>query len=276
MSYATAPTFEGNSLGVRRLRTLAGAGIMLGGLGAISSTMSSMAVASGYAQSDLDLLNSVGATDQDIANLMSGIVTLSQLYASYGVTIPGAGSGINPAVPPAPPNYVQTALTPNPVSPSPASVPQSSPGSTLLYTASFNPVPAFSTASAVIQKIAAQLPTYRMALVSQNILASGLTSAASFQITILDSVGHNYLSDAQSVLDSLLQAATGNGKISSQITLLSAGGTSPVGMTPGITPGIAPVVPSAATTWIQQNWPVLAVGSLAAMLFIGIFAEKRL
>jgi hypothetical protein len=290
VSYANMPTFEGTSIGIRRLSTLGNAGLMLGGLGDTQGDAAAAVGAGIIDQGTANFLISAGATDQDFINLLNGATDVPTLMVKYttgnaagsaisvapGVppltpVAPGApgtaaATGINPTVAPPPPSSsVQTALTTQPATPSPATAPQSPPGSTLLYTATFNPVPAFITASAVISAISAQLPTYRMAVVSSNVLSSGISGNASFTLTIMDSVGHSYLTDIQAVLDSLLQAATKNGKISS---------TTPVLIATGAT--VPTVIPSAATasSFVTSYWPLLLAGGFAALL-IGIIVEKR-
>jgi hypothetical protein len=272
VSYANMPTFEGTSIGIRRLSTLGNAGLMLGGLGDTQGDAAAAVGAGIIDQGTANFLISAGATDQDFINLLNGATDVPTLMVKYttgnapGAPGTAAATGINPTVAPPPPSSsVQTALTTQPATPSPATAPQSPPGSTLLYTATFNPVPAFITASAVISAISAQLPTYRMAVVSSNVLSSGISGNASFTLTIMDSVGHSYLTDIQAVLDSLLQAATKNGKISS---------TTPVLIATGAT--VPTVIPSAATasSFVTSYWPLLLAGGFAALL-IGIIVEKR-
>ena len=231
-----------------------------GNLGDFSASMENAAVDAGISPSDIDLLNSVGATDQDLSNLINGNVTLSQLYAQYGVSIPGSSTATANATPsstgapvygpPVPPALQSSA-------PSSISAGQSPPGSTLLYTASYNPAKAFSTASTAISQIAALLPAHGMAMATNAVQQSGMISQASFTMTILDSVGHQYLSDAQSVIDALLNQFTGNGKLSSSLTLVSAG-TAASGQ---------PQTPAAnAVTWLENN--AVYIGLAVASFYV--------
>lgn len=215
-------------------------------LGAISATMQSNALAGGVAQSDLDLLNSLGATDNDIQDLLNGTITLSALYAQYGVNV---------SPPPAP------AVS--------AAPPQSPPGSTLLYTASYNPVKGWTTAAAAIQALAPLLPAHGMALQNSQISSSGLVSNASFSITILDSIGHNLISDAQSVLDALMNQISNNGLQSSSLTMVSPG-TAASGAAPGAT------TPSGTdlTTWLENNALYIGLG-IAGLVVLQSFMGKR-
>jgi len=225
-------------------------------LGSFSANMEANALQAGVCQqSDLDLLNSVGATDQDLANLMAGIVTLQQLYAQYGITF-------EPAATPA-----TGATTP---SASAAPVGQSPPGSTILYTASFNAAEGFVTASAVISDIASQLAAHQMSMLSNSVQNSGLVSLGNFTMTILDSVGHQYTSDIQSILDSLLNQYTNNGKVSSSVTVVSPG-TSASGL-PGSTPNPNP---GSVGTWLENNAIYIGGAVLALVLINNFTGGKR-
>ena len=81
----------GLGMTVKHLSYAPGARGDRGGLGAVSQSMLDAAASDGIAASDLALLSSVGATDQDIENLMNNNVTLSDLYAQYGISIPSVG-----------------------------------------------------------------------------------------------------------------------------------------------------------------------------------------
>lgn len=231
-----------------------------GNLGDFSASMENAAVAAGYSTSDIDLLNNLGATDQDLSNLINGNVTLSQLYAQYGVTIPPTSTATASAA------GAPTITSTHPAQPSPASPGQIPSGSTLLYTASYNPVKAFSTASTVISSIAAQLAAHGMAMVSNAVQQSGLTSQATFTMTVLDSVGHQYLTDAQSILDALLNQFTSNGRITSTVTLVSAGTTA--SGVPAATPASDPL------TWLENNALYIG-GAIAALVLINNFTGGK-
>lgn len=225
------------------------------GLGSFSANMAANAVQGGYCtQADINLLNSVGATDQDLANLMAGIVTLQQLYASYGVTFdPGQSAAVPPAS-------------------SQASAPagQIPPGSTILYTATFNPVKAFVTASTVISDIAAQLPGHKMSMLTNAVQQSGITSNASFSMTIMDSVGHQYIADAQSILDSLLNQYTDNQEITSSLVVVSPG------VTASGTPGGSTNPPASdLVAWLENNAIYIGAGVLALVLVNNFTGGKR-
>jgi hypothetical protein len=290
MSYATMPTFEGTSIGVRRLRTLSGAGHMLGGLGAISSTMASMAIASGYSQSDIDLLSSVGATDQDIANLMSGIVTIAQLYSNYGVSIPSAaapssGISINPAVPPPPPRsssgtpgYSIPANAGPAASGSSAQIPS---GTQLLYQVSYTE-PIYDVAnlllptSAVISQLSSKISSYGMVVTGSQVTDNG---PSTFAITIsVQVIGNGFAlqNDAYSILHNAMLAITGNivGDSLGIVSRPSAGASSNVAILPIGTPTFPGATPTPAA--VLQSWgPWIGIG-LLGMLVVGIVFEKRI
>lgn len=222
-------------------------------LGYFSASMAMAASNAGISQPDLQLLDSLGATDQDLQDLISQNISLSELYAEYGVTIPSASTAT-----------ANTTPTPTPTV-THASAGQVPSGSTLLYTASFNPVSAFITAASVIADIAAQLPANGMSMISSAVQNSGLTSTGDFTMTVLDSVGHDLVSNAQSVLDHYLNQFTNNGKISSTVTVVSAGTTA------SGTPQAAVTNP---LTWLENNALYIAMG-VGALVLVNNFTGKR-
>lgn len=144
-----------------------------------------------------------------------------------------------------------------------AAAPQVSPGSTLLYTASYAVLKSWTSGAAAISALAPLLPGHGMSLLTQQVSSSGLwTPTASFSITVLDSVGNALVSDAKSILDSLMNQITNNGLQSSSLTVVSQGTTAAgIPQPPGAT-GI--------TAWIEQNAVWLAVLALAAVTLPGI------
>jgi hypothetical protein len=228
--------------------------------GNISAIMVSAAEQSGVAQdSDLQLLGSVGATDQDIEDLINGNVTLAQLYAQYGVTfapasIPASASATNLPLAPATPSVTPLATPGSPA----AAAPQIPPGSTMLYTAQYNPVSGWTTSSQAIAALSPLLPAHGFSLLSSTVSASGLVSNASFSVTILDSIGNNLVSDAKSVLDALMNQITNNGLQQSSLTVVSPGTTASGASAAATSPVTDP------TAWLEQNalWIALAVGGI--------------
>lgn len=231
--------------------------------GSISSTMVSAAEQAGVAQdSDLQLLGSVGATDQDIEDLINGNVTLGQLYAEYGVAIPATSTAASASVSQLPLSPSTPSVTPlaTPGAPA-AAAPQIPPGSTMLYTAQYNPVSGWTTSTQAINALAPLLPAHGFSLLSSSVSASGLVSNASFSVTILDSIGNNLVSDAKSVLDALMNQITNNGLQQSTLTVVSPG-TSASGASAAAT---APVTDPMA--WLEQNalWIALTIGGIIVL-----------
>lgn len=147
--------------------------------------------------------------------------------------------------------------------PAAAAAPQVSPGSTLLYTASYAVLKSWTSGASAISALAPLLPGHGMSLLTQQVSSSGLwTPTASFSITVLDSIGNALVSDAKSILDALMNQITNNGLQSSSLTVVSQGTTAAgIPQPPGAT-GI--------TAWIEQNAVWLAVLGLAAVTLPGI------
>jgi hypothetical protein len=233
----------------------------LGSLGAsygnISPTMVTVAEEDGIADSDMQLLGSVGATDQDIENLVNGNVTLSQLYAQYGVTIAPTSTGTAATSPAAAPATTPAIAAASAAAAS-ASAAQVPPGSTLLYTAQYNPVSGWTTSSQAIAALSPLLPSHGMSLLSSTVAASGLISNASFSVTILDSIGNNLVSDAKSVLDALMNQITNNGLQQSSLTVVSQGTTAAGASAAATTPATDPAM------WLESNalWIALGIGGI--------------
>jgi hypothetical protein len=223
-------------------------------LGDFSPSMESAAVASGYSQSDLDLLNSLGATDQDLENLINGNVTLTQVYAEYGVTIPSGSTATANSSSSSTPVYNAPAQ-----GPSPAAAGQVPSGSTLLYVASFQSYN--KTGADVIAFINQNLGGHGMSVISSQVTNTSVlgTSPTSIQMTVLDSVGHALLTDAKSILDSLANSASG-GLSSSNLSIVAYGSQS-------ASPGIAPAAASTnLTQWFENNAGYIGLGVVAVVL----------
>ena len=220
---------------------------LFAGLGDFSASEENAAVDAGIQPSDIDLLNNLGATDQDLQNLINGNITLTQLYAQYGVTVPPASSAAAAAQ--------TTAVAAAATAAAAAQIP---PGSTILYTASYNPVAGWTTSSQAINALSPLLPAHGMSLLSSTVAASGLISNASFSVTIMDSIGNNLVSDAKSVLDALMNQITNNGLQSSSLTVVSPGTSASGAAAAATTPTTDPV------TWLESNalWIALGVGGI--------------
>jgi hypothetical protein len=229
-------------------------------LGDFSASMENAAVDAGISTNDIELLNSLGATDQDLSDLINGNITLTALYAKYGVTIPGGG-GVVPTTP------SSASITP-PQGPSPASAGQIPSGSTLLYTASFQ---SFNISGAdVIASIGKNLGTHGMSVISSQVTGTSAlgTSPTSIQLTVLDSVGHALLTDAKSVLDSIVNSATG-GLASSNLTITTYGSQS---NSPGVQP--SPAAAANPVAWLENN-ALWIGGAVAALVLLNNFTGGK-
>ena len=220
-------------------------------LGAVSAAELQVAYDAGLDGDTLDALSAIGATDADIQALIAGTTDVASIQAKYAHTGSTEGTTVTGGATPAPSSTAQ--------------VPS---GSTILYTASFNSQKALITASAVISDIAAQLTSHGMSMISSAVQASGWTSEASFTMTILDSVGHNLLSDAQSVMDSILNQYTSGGKLSSSVTLVSPGTTASGIPNPGSQPASDPL------TFLENNAMYIGLG-IGALVLLNNFTGKR-
>lgn len=232
------------------------------GLGAFSSNMAANAIAGGYCtQSDIDLLNSVGAGDQDLANLMAGIVTLPQLYASYGVVFEPATST---------PASASVASAP----PAPATAAQVPSGSTILYTATVVGGPGDLTVSpdSAMSQFASALTAHGMTVVNssndETVLNKlfGTGAAIHFQFQILDTIGNNFVSDAKSVCDSILQQIVGNNVTTSNLSVVSTPAGAPT----------AAAAPAASTlgAWLENN-AIYIGGAVLALVLINNFTSGK-
>ncbi len=266
-----------------------GAFRMLGALGqdygSISDSIAEAGLESGQAtEADLELLGSVGATDQDIENLINGNITLAQLYANYGITIPGTAVPASASVanlPLSTPSTVGPSLTtvaaPGSLPTTPAATPTATPaaastaqspsGSTLVYSVSWTAGISNLTVSAnsAIASLTAALHTYGMSVVSSNATQTGPINFQ-IQFTILDTIGHALLTDAQSVLNSLMQSIVGNNLSGSSISLVSS---------PGQSTASASAAASSLTTWLENNALFLGVGVAALIVLSNMTGGKR-
>jgi hypothetical protein len=255
MGYAPGARNFGYAPGARNFGDVSHMGYAAGarGMGAISASMKNLAVDDGINTNDIDLLDSLGATDQDMTDLVNGNITLTALYAKYGVSIPAGSTATAGATPPA-------------VSVNVGQVPA---GSTILYTAKVN-TPPFTSAQNILDAISPQLPAHGMALLSSQVISSGSVSGpASFSATVMDSIGHALKTDAQSVLDGLIEnfLGAGNLQLQSTVTVVS----------PGISASGTPAaVPSTdALSWLEGNALYIGLGIGALVLLNNFTGKKR-
>jgi hypothetical protein len=158
-------------------------------------------------------------------------------------------------------------------SPAPA-VPaaQSPPGSTLLYSVTYKQNVSTPSPNEAIASLQGGLSTYGMSVVASNLMANTYLGfgSATIQFTIRDTVGHALLSDAQSVLDSLMRQYTHKRVTGSQLSLTSAGSSpapAAVPPSPSVSPSWLPswLTPGGGSGsqpspgWLAQNWPLLAL-----------------
>jgi hypothetical protein len=216
-------------------------------------------------QNATDIFNGDASLD-DMAVNMTMINQALQMTGQAGAaTVTPLPVPAAPAKPPASGGVQVVPYTPTPATNPPiAQANQIPPGSTIVYTATFNPVAAFTTANAAIAALAPQLPGHGMSMLSPSVSASGITSAASFSVTILDSVGHALQSDAKSILDALMQQITKGGLTQSGIALVSAGPN------PGGSPN--PQAPN-VTTFLENNAPLIA-GLILAIFVLPPLIKK--
>ena len=236
----------------------------LHGLGAAVSTdnMTQLMV-DGCDPNDVALAASLGMTDAQAAQILS----LDDSDAEENALLQLIGTL-------QPPNVVAPVQSQPPVT-APSNV-QSPPGSTLIYSATYNVntgVPGGSllvTPSQVIQSLTARLGGTGLSIVGVNTSSYGNNS---FTVQVLDSIGHQNFSDAQSVLDAMLNQIAGVTKISSSISPGAIAGAAPV--TPAAGPGgvIAPAATSVAS-WLETNAAYIGIGLAAVILGSALIKKK--
>jgi hypothetical protein len=240
--------------------------------------------AAGIPDSVLSYLDDIGATDQDVQYMADGEQTLTETLANYGSSpssmpaqaqLDAANAGLIPAITssaaqaaatsPSPSSSQTAALQAQAISA--ASGAQSPPGSTLSITASFPGLASLGTnltasAAGAIAYLQQNLPAQHLSVQSSS-SSTGVISNSSIQLTILDSIGHQYLSDITSIIQSLLQTYLGTPATVS-ISLLSS-------PTPSSGGGGTVTAPSAAATtfatWAENNalWIGLGLVALVAV-----------
>jgi hypothetical protein len=222
-------------------------------MGDFSSSEESAALTYGISQSDLDLLSSLGATDQDLQNLINGNVTLAQLYAQYGVTsMPGV------AIP-----------TPSTPSPSATAQPQGQlpTGSVVNYVGGWSPI--HGAVSDVQAALSTKLTGYGMQLTAFNSTGSSLlgVGTAGFTATIaITGVGFALLTDAQSIIVTIVQSVIGTGNLTTnQINLVS---------TPSTPAGNPQPNPNDPLTWFENN-AIYIAAAVGALVLLNNFTGKR-
>jgi len=220
-------------------------------LGDVSTSMKNAAVTAGIDTNDIDLLDSVGATDQDFSDLINGNTTLTALYAKYGVTIstPATGTGTSPTSAP-----TSTAQVPG--------------GSTLLYTANWSAGVGNLSESptSVLSELGSALAAHGMSVVNGQATSSGPIHYG-IQVTVLDTIGNALLSDARSILDALMHQIVGNNVTGTNLSLISSPGQS--------TAAGASLPASDPVTWLEDNALYIALGIGGLVLLNNFTGGKR-
>lgn len=227
-------------------------------LGAMSADEQQLLVADGLDAGSVSLASSLGATDTDAENILAlndqdaevaALETLIQNLnnAQSASAIAAAESGTAAA--------------------SATSAAQSPSGSTLSYTATYNiNLVGLNTPTNILAQVTAKLPQYGMSIVGTQPSTGTLTVTQT--ITVLDQIGHQNLSDAKSVLDSLFNSPNSNGLLSSSISLVST----PQSGAPVI--AAAPAASPSLTQWFETN--AETIGIAAAVLLVGIVALNKM
>jgi len=270
MSYATMPTFEGNRLGVRRLSTLSGLYGFRGLGDAAQDALVQQLTSAGYDPGDIQTLIVMGATDNDLANLLNGGTTVGGLMnqlANPNQQLPQpqpVSLVTGPAQPPLPtpsptgtPNYQIPAQTAGAV---PA-------GSTLTFTAAWSLalLHPLTSADTVIASMTTGLAPYGISVLSSSPTSNGPINYG-IQLVCKNNVAFGQWSDVQSIFNSLIQSIVGNNLTATpQLVLTSVGGQLPATAAPG--------APQTITTWFESNWGYL-VAALAAIVILPPVIKK--
>jgi hypothetical protein len=175
-------------------------------LGDFSASMENAAIDAGIAPNDIDLLNSLGATDQDLTDLINGNVSLTALYAKYGVTIPGTSTATGMITPASVQSFAQPAQIPG--------------GSTLLYTANWTAGVGNLSVSpnSAISSLGSQLAAHGMSVISGQATSSGPINYG-IQVMVLDTIGNALSSDAKGILDALMHQIVGNNVTATNLSI---------------------------------------------------------
>lgn len=147
------------------------------------------------------------------------------------------------------------------VVPAPAVSAQSPSGSVLLYSVSWSASLGLVSPDMVVSALANNLPQYGMSVRSSQTISGGLTiglTGGAITVQVQDSIGHALLSDAQSVLDSIVRSTVGSSNFTgSTVALVS---------TPGVGGVAAPGTASTFGAWLQANAEIVGIGIAAVVL----------
>jgi hypothetical protein len=215
-------------------------------LGAVSSSQMQAALDQGLDPSTLNALSAAGATDSDIAALMVGDTDVPTLMARYAglkttetTSVTSSGSG----------------------SSTPAPAPQIPSGSTLLYTVDWTA--GIGNLSVSTESAIAQLKT-AIASHGLNLINGQATSTGpihyEIEVTIQDTIGHNLVTDAKSILDSLMAQIVGANVTGSNLSIVQSPGQA------GAQPGTPT---SSIVAFLESNALLIGVGVIGLALLMG-------
>jgi hypothetical protein len=293
MSYAIAPTFEGNFMGIRRMGTLKGAGHMLSGLGdALADQYAALLVAGGVDPSLVSMLQLNGASSDQLAAVYDGSIDATSLLNQ----LTGAQGPSNPSSPQNPiPTTISTAFGLYDLSQQSAwnainSLFTSTQQNLTVLARQFpNDADVISHVSDFNSKVTQWAGYYQQAFGSSPspmpvvtlsglgfapiivgaAVVAGVATLVYFLYTVNQWIASRNASTAvtaqqtqnQTALLSQYQAAiaSGNNSVASQL-LTAIKSTGPADTT--------------STAWLSSNWPWLVAGGFAFLLF-GIIVEKR-
>jgi hypothetical protein len=265
MGYAPGARNFGYAPGARNFGDVAHMGYAAGarGMGNISQSMKNVAVDATppIAPSDIELLDELGATDQDISDIVNGNATVSQVYAKYGVTIPSSSTATAAAQPSSAPQGPTA-------SQAFGSAGQLPTGSEFSYIGGWSPI--HGSVTDVQSALSTKLPSYGMQLVGFTSTGSsllGVGTAGFNAIIAVTGVGFALLGDAQSIVVSIVQSVIGSGNLSTnQISLISTPST-PAGMTPSLATN--------PLSWLEDNALYIGLGIGALVLLNNFTGRKR-
>lgn len=147
--------------------------------------------------------------------------------------------------------------------------PQVPSGSQLLYSAAWTVGLGnlFTSPNNVIASLSAQLSPFHMSVIGQQLVTADGPINYGIRITILDSIGHQYLSDAQSILDNLMRSLVGSNVVPQPLQIVAVPGAP-------LPPGTVVAPSSTAVAWLENNLPLLLLGGVG-LLVLGKFVGGR-
>jgi hypothetical protein len=252
VSYAIAPTFEANKIGVRRAYTL---GDFRGAPDALALQM----IQDGYDISTITTLADNNVTDAQLQNLYDnyGAGTPEFAAAANALVVQlsrASGGAISPGTSPVLP--LNPGASPSSQPPANASVPS---GSIFTYTAQWSTsLLNVSSPSQILASVYNILQQHNINIINSSIPSTIVGQATGFTIVIQTTIGFAQLADIKSICDGAVYQA---GRQVTSSVLTPGGSAMPGGLS---NPAGAGGIPGSLTTWFTQNW-----GTVAAVL-VGI------